>query len=167
MKIKFNTEKGFTLIELMIVIAVIGILAAIAIPNFMAYRERAKIARAQSELKTFQTALIILQLDTNMWPNNIDDAGIADGTCDSGEIGDLRDPDVGLLATNGNFPDWAGPYLDEIPEDPWGNDYFFDPDYRIDGVKHMVIGSSGPNGSGLNVYDEDNIVIIIYDIPCD
>jgi prepilin-type N-terminal cleavage/methylation domain-containing protein len=167
MNIKFNTEKGFTLIELMISIAIIGILATIAIPNFLAYRERAKIARAKSELKTFQTSLIILQLDTNMWPNNIDDAGIAAGTCDSGEIDDLRDPDVGLLDTNGNFPDWAGPYLDEIPVDPWGKDYWFDPDYRIDGVKRMVIVSSGPNGSDVNVYDEDNVVIVINDIPCD
>ena len=74
---------------------------------------------------------------------------------------------MGLLATNDDFPDWTGPYLDEMPVDPWGNDYFFDPDYRIDGVKQMVIGSSGPNGSGLNVYDEDNIIIILSNLPCD
>ena len=167
MKIRFNTEEGFTLLELMICVTIIGILSAIAIPSFLAYREKAKIAQATSDLKTFQLAIMNLALDTTMWPNNIDDAGIADGSCDSGEIDDLRIPDVGLLATNDDFPDWTGPYLNEMPVDPWGNDYFFDPDYGIDGVKYMVIGSFGSNGVGINVYDEDNIIIILSDIPCD
>jgi type II secretory pathway pseudopilin PulG len=101
----------------MITIAIIGILAAIAIPNFLAYREKSKIARAESELKGIEVAIMDLALDTNMWPNNID-AGIPDGDCDSGEPDDLSEPDAGLMATNGDFPDWNGPYLEEIPTDP-------------------------------------------------
>ena len=53
---KMKNQKGFTLIELMIVIAIIGILAAIAIPQFSAYRKRAYNSAAQSDLKNFTTA---------------------------------------------------------------------------------------------------------------
>ncbi len=166
MKMIFRREKGFTLMELMITIAIIGILSAIAIPNFLSYREKSLIAHAQSDLKAIEMAIWDLALDTNQFPNNIE-AGIVDLGCDSGELDDMNDPDAGLVATNGDFPDWNGPYLNVIDPDPWGNDYWWDPDYRIDGEKYICIVSSGPNGSGVNVYDDDNIYIIISEIDCD
>jgi prepilin-type N-terminal cleavage/methylation domain-containing protein len=63
-KLRKNNQKGFTLIELMIVIAIIGILAAIAIPNFLAYRTKGQNSAAQSEAKNFYNAALAYFADT-------------------------------------------------------------------------------------------------------
>jgi len=68
-----RNERGFTLIELMIVIAIIGILAAVAIPNFMNARDRAKIAAAASILGSLRTALEMYMTDESRYPNTTDE----------------------------------------------------------------------------------------------
>ena len=67
--LKRKSNKGFTLIELMIVIAIIGILAAIAIPQFAAYRTRAYNAAAESDLRNCRTALEAYYADYQQYPN--------------------------------------------------------------------------------------------------
>lgn len=65
---KILSRKAFTLIELLIVVAIIGILAAIAVPNFLNAHTRAQIAKAESEMKTIITALESYRIDNNLYP---------------------------------------------------------------------------------------------------
>ena len=67
-KTKKSAQKGFTLVELMIVVAIIGILAAIAIPQFAAYRARAFNSASLSDLKNFKTAMEAYFADNQNYP---------------------------------------------------------------------------------------------------
>lgn len=75
LRLSIASSKGFTLIELMIVIAILGTLAAIAIPNYIAYREKAKCAVVVSELKNIETAVLIFSIGNARLPDTLAEAG--------------------------------------------------------------------------------------------
>ena len=155
-------SRGFSLMELMVIISILSVLSAIAIPNYLKHRQKSKIGRATKELKTLQRKIQDLGHDTGFWPG--DDPGDkrpAGLRSDSGkEYYDLRGPEMGLDSTDGGFPDWQGPYYTGPWTDPWGTNYFIDYDYHLpDGREVPVVGSYGPNKCCKNEYDEDNIIV--------
>ncbi|MBF0274127.1 MAG: prepilin-type N-terminal cleavage/methylation domain-containing protein [Nitrospinae bacterium] len=171
---KENNEKGFTLIELVIVIAIIGILASIGIQKYNEYKDKARIADVKLTLHDMQLAMSLLATDTNTWPG-----GSTPFICpknqtpsvDGAEYEDLTADDMGLFNNNGTtFANngWNGPYLSSARldsngnfVDPWGSPYFIDYDYRINGKEYAVIGSYGPNKGSKNSYDSDDVYLIV------
>jgi prepilin-type N-terminal cleavage/methylation domain-containing protein len=166
-KIKKTGNSGFTLVELLTVIAIIGILSALTMVGLGEMKNRANIAKAQHYIDQLDRAISQLSIETEVWPggqpmgevclvNCADNEICADG-CSFG----LSAPEAGLTGTDGSYTGWTSPYIDEILLDPWGNEYFFDTDYVYDGNNVAVIGSYGPNGTGNNLYDGDDVIKIL------
>lgn len=149
-------RRGFTMIEIMIAVALIGVLAAMGALGLSKARESARHEQAVADLEMLNAAILQLASDTGKFPG-----GIPRNTIGNPETTDLTTPAAGILANDGSFPHWKGPYIHRISRDPWGSRYFFDPDYWCDGDYRSVVGSYGPNRNGNNVYDSDNIIIIV------
>lgn len=173
---KFSDKKGFTLIEVLVVIALIGVLATLIMTSLNTSKERAKIARAQTEISQIYMAIFMLEDDNEQWPGHktaykrecgINNNEICNYPADNCAYG-LNDEESGITKDDLTtpYPHWRGPYyMPEVPKDPWGNEYFFDTDYYIGGACRVVIGSVGPNGIS-NIKNDingdiDDIVYII------
>jgi general secretion pathway protein G len=165
-KIRRHSRSGFTLIELIIVIAIIGILVTIAIPMMRSYIDRANVAKAHGQVDKIVKAIILLESDTGRWPGHQIPGVHAGG---GNEIWNLNTCSSGLTCTDGGFPNWNGPYIDTIPLDPWNQNYFMDSDFYVSGVgeARAVVGSFGPVGKGQaagslqNAYDPENVIKLL------
>ena len=73
---RWDNNKGFTLVELMIVFGIIGTLAGIAIPNYIGYREKAMQAKAIAEIKTIEKELFIYEVERDTFPNTLAQIGL-------------------------------------------------------------------------------------------
>lgn len=124
---RIHLQRAFTLIELLLVLVILGILAAIVVPKFSGRTEQARQTAAQSQIATFGTALDAFEVDTGFYPKGKD--GLLD-----------------LVQQPRDAQNWKGPYLKgEIPQDPWGNDYVYEyPGKRNPGSYDLM--SVGPDG---------------------
>jgi general secretion pathway protein G len=121
-------QDGFTLIELMVVILIIGLLATIVVQNLRNATDRAKRVKAQADISQIKSALDRYYLDAGSYPTS--DQGL---------------PALIAAPTTGNDPkDWGGPYIERIPPDPWGHPYF----YQSDGNEYLLksYGADGVEG---------------------
>lgn len=161
--IKDNKKfKGFTLIELMIVVAIVGVLAAVGVPKFAQIIRMNRIERAKAHLKSYEQALRNYYSDIHRLPALADPAngGGLDGQNGLSSIGEWRaylstsavqvvgeDPDSD---SDGQIDNWHGHYMNRLHPDPWEHAYVFQ-DNRNDGDPNTVtaIISGGPEGINL------------------
>ncbi len=107
-----NKESGFTLIELMVVIFILGLLAAVAVPRFMGESDKAKVQTARTQIELLGSALKMYKLDNGSYP-----------TTEQGLKALVEPPTVGNLPKN-----WRkGGYLEKgkVPKDPWKNEFIY------------------------------------------
>lgn len=105
---KHNHQQGFTLMELMVVIVILGVLASLVVPNLMGNKERADRQKAVSDIVALENALDMYKLDNHKYP-----------TTSQGLNALVTKPTTNPVPTNYN----ESGYIKRLPQDPWGNDY--------------------------------------------
>ena len=124
--------RGFTLIEMMVVMLIIGIMAAMVVPSLLSRGEEAKVTAAKADIASIVTALKTYKLDNSRYP-----------TTEQGLQALVTKPTSGPTANS-----WKG-YLDKLPKDPWGNTYqFLSPGVHGE-IDVFSLGADGqPGGTG-------------------
>lgn len=123
-------QAGFTLIEVMVVVVILGILGAMIIPQLMSRPEQAKVIKAKQDIQILQSALDLYRLDNGFYP-----------TTDQGLEALVKKPETPPAPAN-----WkTGGYIRHLPHDPWGHSYQY-----INTNNNLKIFSEGPKGGGDN-----------------
>ena len=129
-------QRGFTLIEVMVVIAILGILAALIVPKIMSRPDEARRVAAKQDIATVMQALKLYRLDNGRYP-----------TQDQGLSALIKKPDTDPVPNN-----WkGGGYLERLPNDPWGAPYQYLIPGAHDEIDVFSFGADGkPGGDGNN-----------------
>jgi general secretion pathway protein G len=119
-------QRAFTLVELLLVLVILGTLAAIVVPKFAGRTEQARVTAAQTQIANFEVALNAFEVDNGYYPKGKD--GLMD-----------------LVQAPKDAQNWRGPYLKDIPVDPWKNPYIYECPGRHN-EDSFDIASGGPDG---------------------
>ena len=129
---------GFTLIEIMVVIAILALLAALVAPKIIGRSDDAKVADAKVQIKNLETALKLYKLDNGVFPST-----------EQGLAALVEKPTVGQIPRNYK----AGGYLEskKVPRDPWGNDFaYLSPGEHGDYDLYSLGADGVKGGEGIN-----------------
>jgi len=128
--------EGFTLIEILVVITILGILAALIVPRVMDRPDQARATAARADIAAIMGALKLYRLDNGTYPTTEQTLGAL-----------VKKPDRGEIPRN-----WkAGGYLDKLPVDPWGTDYqYLNPGIRGEVDVFSLGKDRKPGGEGLD-----------------
>lgn len=129
-----NKQRGFSLIEIMVVVVILGILASIVVPKIISRPDEARVVKAKQDVLSIQSALDLYKLDNGFYPST-----------DQGLIALVEKPD-----TNPVPQSWQS-YLKSLPKDPWGRDYLYLNPGEHGDVDVFTLGADGQaGGTGIN-----------------
>ena len=129
-----RNQRGFSLIEIMVVVVILGILAALVVPKIISRPDEARVVKAKQDVLSIQSALDLYKLDNGFYP-----------TTDQGLQALVHKPEGSPTPNN-----WQS-YLKSVPKDPWGRDYLYLNPGEHDEVDVFTYGADGqPGGTGIN-----------------
>lgn len=144
---RVSAPHGFTLIEIVVILAVIGLLAAALVPSILGYIEEGRIQTVVGDLRDIKTAFIALAVDRGVFPPDNDplpapgagDPDINGGGATSPFCKNSAGVDAschGIRFAGGEAKGWKGPYIDrEVKDHPWGAQYLYERDINAVNIK--------------------------------